>query len=380
MEAKLTTGIGKSEDYLSLVSSIESFAKTAEINFLPQNKSSFEVDEEISLKLSIKNVPKLTIQVFEINTTFWYKQNKRAVPADINLDGLVANYEEKHDFSAVPPIQRKVHEFRFPNLPKRGVFAFEVIGGGKSSRAVIHKGGFRLVDRVCASGHMLLVFDEKNNHVNKDCELWMDGHSYLADKDGEYRIPFTTYPTQQNVVITYQGVSSLASFYHQKENYSLKAGFYVDREQLLKSKKALLLVRPSLLISENLAPLSILENVKLTIHSEDQDGCPSQKEIPNFPLFAEKDSTYELAVPENTRLFRFTLEASVKMMSDRSTLTLSDSHAVTLNGIDTSLQFVKEFLHLSEDGYRLYVLGNFECFFSFHIFQLFQLLVFYLFG
>ena len=58
---------------------------------------------------------KLIVKVFHINTDNYYRQNKREVDTDINLDGLVANHEFTFNYDN-PPLHRVRRHFQFPQL------------------------------------------------------------------------------------------------------------------------------------------------------------------------------------------------------------------------------------------------------------------------
>lgn len=128
-ESKLTMGNTKFSIPQFAVS-VDEIAKRVDIQLDYQNPMSFKPEQEVSLKVWVKNVQNLTIRVFELNTTTFYKDKKQEIQSNIDLDGLVAGYEEHHTFSN-PPIERVKREFKFPKLPKRGVFAIEFIGGGE---------------------------------------------------------------------------------------------------------------------------------------------------------------------------------------------------------------------------------------------------------
>ena len=60
-----------------------------ELEFAPSNRSYYAVaDELVTLQVLVKNVKKLLVKVFEINTTTYYRENKTELSSDINLDGL----------------------------------------------------------------------------------------------------------------------------------------------------------------------------------------------------------------------------------------------------------------------------------------------------
>ena len=43
------------------------------LRFQDSNKESFKVDEKVVLYLELKNIPELTIKIFEFNTETYYK-------------------------------------------------------------------------------------------------------------------------------------------------------------------------------------------------------------------------------------------------------------------------------------------------------------------
>ena len=77
------------DDHYAL-SAVRDLASKTYINICHYNKKTFKIDEEVKLDLDIKNIQKLLIKIFEINTDNYYRQNKKEFSPDINLDGLVA--------------------------------------------------------------------------------------------------------------------------------------------------------------------------------------------------------------------------------------------------------------------------------------------------
>ena len=105
-----------------------------DLDFAPENQVFYKASEPVSLKVNVKNVKKLIVRVFEINTFNFYSRNLRPVDTAINLDGLAPTREQVFNYD-VPPLRRVEHAFDFPKLKKRGVYVVEFIGNGRSSRA-----------------------------------------------------------------------------------------------------------------------------------------------------------------------------------------------------------------------------------------------------
>ena len=79
---------------------------------------------------------------------------------DINLDGLVAKYETEFEYAnKVQTKHTQMYEFAQFN-GKRGIFVFEFIGNGISSRAIIQKGNLSLIYKDTIAGQFAYILDE----------------------------------------------------------------------------------------------------------------------------------------------------------------------------------------------------------------------------
>ncbi len=357
-ETKLTQGIGDPEQWYSLLTpeAVQQLKDRVDLDFACTNKTMFQPDEPVKLALWIKNVDKLMVKVYEVNTLNYYLEQDKPVDLDINLDGLVANAEEVYTYSE-PPLRRVSREFPFDRLKSRGVYVVEFIGNGQRSRALIRKGELRFLEESTTAGHVFRILDEKNTLL-KDATLWMGGAEYKPDKDGVILVPFSTSPRSQSILLKQGDFTTLARFNHQAEEYRFQAGFWVDREQLLSRRQATLLVRPSLSVHGQPVTLSVLEDIKLLIISTDLDGVATTKEVPDFKLSEGIETAYPFRVPERLASIRFVLSAQVRNLSTDKKLPLGDEMTLNLNGIDYTA--CVEDLHLlrSSGSYILEVLGR----------------------
>jgi hypothetical protein len=113
-EVKLTNG-DTSSKWQEILGDTTALHSRVDIEFAQTNNSVFGVKDEVVLKLFVKNVPKLIVKVFEIHARNYYQDKQAELPSNINLDGLVANYEEEHQYTE-PPIKRVLREFKFPRF------------------------------------------------------------------------------------------------------------------------------------------------------------------------------------------------------------------------------------------------------------------------
>ena len=357
-EAKLVNGVGDPEQWYSLMTpaTVQALKDRVDLDFAYTNRTYFQPDEPVKLGVWVKNVDKLMVKVYEVNALNYYLEKKEEVNLDINLDGLVANAEDLYSYSDAP-MKRNLREFPFDRLKGRGVYVVELIGGGQRSRALIRKGELRFLERSSTAGHIFQVLDEKNNLL-KDATVWMGAAEYKPDKNGEIVVPYSTEPASQPIVLKRGDFATLSSFYHKAEAYQLKAGFWVDREQLLSRKEATLLVRPTLTVNDEPVTLSVLEDVKLTITTMDLDNVATAKEEPNFKLGEGRETTYPFRVPERLNYISFSLSAKVQSLSTGKKVDLGNSETFALNGIDRTEKVEDLHLLCAEGSYTLELLGK----------------------
>jgi len=232
-ETKLVNGIGDMEAWYSLLSpeKIKDLKERIDIAFLPTNPEEISIEDPVFLEVALKNVKNLIVKTYTINTQNFYRTHEKEITTGIDLDGLVANKEEEIRYNEVP-LRRHLERLSFPHITKPGVYIIECIGNGKSSRALIRKSNLTFTQRIGSAGHVFRIFNARNELLKKT-RIWLSGHEYESEENGEIVVPFSTQPKKQKIVLEYEGFAYLQEFYHQSENYTLLAGMYVDRESLL---------------------------------------------------------------------------------------------------------------------------------------------------
>ncbi|HTN75370.1 MAG TPA: hypothetical protein VL096_08990, partial [Pirellulaceae bacterium] len=350
-EVKIVNGLGEPEQWASLLppEQFQQLKERVDIDFAYSNETNFTAEEPVQLELSVKNVSTLIVKVFEINTKNYYRNQRREIDTDINLDGLVANSEQSFTY-AEPPLRRVTRKFDFPQLSKPGVYVIDFIGNGRSSRALIRRGALKHLVRSTSAGQAFTILD-RDNQIVTEAALWLAGHEYFSEKDGTIHVPFSNNPGRQPIVLTAKSAqgeySALSHFQHEGENYALQTGFYVDREALLARKTAQLVLRTGLLVSGVPVSVKLLEEVKLTITSTDLDGVASQQVLSDVKLFEDRDTTHEFQVPARLANLQFTLTAKVKKISaGGQKVDVAAGDSFSLNGIDCTEKI--EDLHLMQ--------------------------------
>lgn len=359
-ETKILAGEGDMERWYSLLDDpgyYERLKDRVEIEFAPTQRRAYSATEPVTLEVDVKNVNKLLIKVFEINTLNYYQALAREVDASINLDGLIANEEltREYDEGALRRVRRR---FDLATLQKPGVYVVELIGNGLSSRAVIHKGQLQYTERQGAAGHVFTVRDEAGNPL-ADAAIWFGGKRYSGDARGEIALPYSTKPGTRPLILLHGPLASLARFQHAAETYKLSAGVHLEREALLAGRTARILVRPTLLLNGLPISLKVLEDPVLTIRSRDGDGVDAVLEVRDLALSAEREFVHEIQVPANLSLVAVSLRARVQSLTQARKIDVSAAtRSFAVNQIDATPQTACPMLGRTPQGYVLDVLGK----------------------
>lgn len=358
-ETKILNGIGDPERWAAMLepAQFQALKDRVDIEFAYTNEDLFSPDEPVSLKVGVKNVGKLIVKIYEVNALNYYLKHDNAIGTDLDLDGLVANEERSHSYDE-PPLRRVERTFDFPELKgNRGTWVIELIGNGRSSRALVCKGELYAVPRPGAAGTVLTVFNE-NNELVKDAAAWFGGRKFEADGDGEIAIPFTKDPSANRVILTDGTVAAAQYFSPAVESYALTMGVYADREQLLAGAKVKLAVRPNLRAGNAVADPTLLEDVKLTVTASTLDGISTTRVFPAFELFADRESVAEFQMPARVTGLLFRLEGQIKNLSTGKKETVAAERKLAINSIDKTAQVKDVFLSQLGDGWILEVLGR----------------------
>ncbi len=337
-EAMITFSKGDAERWASMLTpqEFQALKERVDIEFPKSSPAVFQPADEVKVDVVLKNTPKLIVKIYELNTLNFFLTQKRQLNTDLSLDGLVANIEETHTIDD-GPFKRRQHTFKFPALAgRRGAWIIEFIGGGRSSRALIRKGQWQLVQQTGPAGDLITVLDEKGVKV-KDAVAWLDGRKLVRDeKLGRINVPFTKQPGQRQIVLASADGSfaTLADFEHHAEEYVLDAQFHIEREQLLAGREATLAIRTALRLGESQLDPRLLSEPKLTITSTTLDGISTTREVKDLALSAGSALKHTLTVPDRLARLTVMLSGKVEVLSaGGEKRVLNASHTWSLNGI-----------------------------------------------
>ena len=361
-ETRILMGDPDVERWASLLSpsAFQTIKNRVEIVFAPGNPEHHKVDSKVSLSVDVKNVEKLIVKVFEINTLGLYRTQDREVNTDLELDGLVGNSEKTFTYDE-PSALRHRETFDFPEIDaRRGVWIIEFIGNAQSSRAVIRKGQLTHIAQPSTAGATLAVLDESHKLV-PTAVAWFANRKYEANDEGLIKIPFSSAGSSNIIVADRSGsdaYASLGKFNAPSENYQLDAKFHIERESLMIRNKAKLIIRPAIYSNGIPTTFALLDKPTLTVVAYDQDGIPTTEVIPNYQLYPDRESVYEFTVPDRLKSVSATLSGRVKLLTGENRPLQVDSGSIPVNDLYSSNLTATRLFSKDSDGYFVDVLGR----------------------
>ncbi len=347
-EALITSGVGKPEEWASLLggAAFQALKDRTDVDFPANNPEFFRQGEPVKFDVWVKNVPELAVNIFEINALNVFLAEGRPLNTDINLDGVVPNWERTLKVGGDSFSRRRV-SVELPELAgKRGVWLVELIGGGRSSRALVRIGNWRTLQRTGPAGVEVTVLDEALALV-KGASAWMDGRRFEADaKSGVITLPFTQAGGERPLIVSDAagGFAVLSKFLPAGEEYRMEAGFHLEREQMIAGADVLAGVRFYLTLGSVRLDPKLLKDRVLTVASRGADGIPSVREIRDPKFDATGFVEVPVRVPEGLRSITLSLRGKVDSLGNPEGVVLNAERTWNVNGTDTGVQLRRGFL------------------------------------
>ncbi|KAG0300551.1 hypothetical protein BGZ98_009091 [Dissophora globulifera] len=371
--------VAKWSTLLSTHESLTQFTENTILKFSPDNPKRFLPSDPVVFKLRAKNAKRILVRVFEVKTFEYLQQHDGAIMGQkLNLDGLTPNWEHSLILDH-PPLEMHEVLIELPELEnRRGAFVMDVISNGENSCAYFTKGCLDYIERQSVAGHILTIIDENQEKLSENCTVWLNGYYYKPNGDGDIIIPYRK-PSSSNseyVYIIHDGFATRKAFDHRVEEYSFKFACHIDHESLVAGAKAKVVVKPMVHIQDDMVvcPVSLLEQVQLTIASYDTNNIMSTTTVPDFKVFDIDWSEYNFQVPENLASIKVTLAAKIKVIStgEHQDLTISRHFAFDNPVPDFLMSFdqkgswqvaripgeIVTVLQKTSDGYKVLALGK----------------------
>lgn len=330
-----------------------------ELTWDARNPVTFAADDDVLLRVQVKNVPSVRIVVYDIDPSIAVGEIGAEVPQNVDLDGAIPTAERTLAPPVVSPLVRYEVKLPLPEVKKPGLYVVEISGGGLSSRALVRKGLLRATERVTAAGHCFTSYDEEGR-LMKDAVCLVDGRSFVADETGAVTVPFSeTGDTDRKAVVKAGRRATVVPFRHRAEKFDLSMQAVLPAESFIAGEEVSLLLRAGLTICGERASLTLLEKPTVKLFFTDDRGIETPHEIGAVELTDNRDAAVRFWVPSNIRKVRVACEARLRnsdATADAKILTWS--RAFEVNGFASTDQIPQVFLRRGADGYRVEVRGR----------------------
>ena len=354
---RLLAGAPEAERWAALLgpARVAALRERVDLELTARNPALVAADAEVFLEVDLKNVPQLVVKTFRVDPVAYFLAKRAEVDTTIDLDGMVASDEQVVRLD-VPEIRRVRRRISLPACAAPGTYVIDLIGNGKSSRALIRKGGLRHSVRVGAAGPSVRVLDWRGQPVD-DARVWLGGREYTPRPDGEISIPFSTAPTRASMLLVHGDIAQMEALQHPAEHYQFTAGVHLERESLVPGKLARVLVRPNLSVAGWAAPVALIDDPRVDITITDRAGTSSSK-TQSVQLHDDAETVVELHVPEEASAISLAVRGQIRVASTQQTIDVVDEVSALVGQIHQTSD--TEALHLAAtaDGQVLHLLGK----------------------
>ena len=281
---------------------------------------------------------------------------------DVNLDGLIASYEESFEFSELPQMKFR-HVFDFPSLDNKvGLYVIEFIANGYSSRAVIKKGTLSLVTRSTIAGHIAYILDENREICTGErTGMWFDNNYFKSDPENGGRIilPYEKYERNDKSILIHNEFAQLADFTRLTETYSLNCKYVLHPESLLMGMESKILIRPQFTVNGRPCDLKLLKNTKVKLTTTSFiDNIPVTKDFDNLKLDSSEEIVLTFQVPPNLDTIDLQFESEITNVTKGSNEKFHSSHHYSVRNHKDSHQFYDYYLQTHKGQYIFVMLGK----------------------
>jgi hypothetical protein len=292
-----------------------------ELRFLESNTPFFKSGDKVEVGVSVKNVSRLTVRIFEVNTLNYVMERNDQNYETIDVSGLIPSGEYEHRYTQSPMV---VHEerFHFDNIQscERGVFIVDFIGDEVSSRCVIYKGQLNLIYQG-SHGRSCVIRDHNSQLCKgKGTGLYIGDTFFAADPDtGLISIPTNVGSVNRKVVTLHKGFADLCYLATKDPNPKFSATVVFNSEEFIPGNKATFAVEPKLRMYDQPASLSFVSKLSVTVSTTNDQRVVNETAFKDLTVDDNKDVLVDLIFPPKVVSLEVKVEAELKVGKDTTT-------------------------------------------------------------
>jgi hypothetical protein len=334
--------------------------ETKKLKFVSWNKTKFNLGEEVTLFLEVKNIQNFCINIFEINTESYYRKNKSEIHERINLTGLIPSKTTEFNVDTAPVIS-KVMEFKdlFPS--KRGVFIVEFIGGGLSSRALIRIGALSLIRQVLSKGLLFHMIDEQKNICQAESTDIIVGDKLFKPNPElgfGVLVPYSNTEINESAILRHEGYAEIYNLNVPAERVTFDMGLVFNEETLVAGTQVSFLLMPKLYINSQAISNVAIKKLKAEIKSTNDTGIDNSSTIDDIKLEGNKDAVVKYLIPPKTERIEIKVSGKFSSSAQEKEIDIVNVKTITINRFRERYIYYNTYLSQNEGNYHLHFLGK----------------------
>ena len=334
--------------------------ESKKLKFVSWNKNRFDLGDEVTLFLEVKNIQNFCVNIFEINTESYYKKNNTEINERINLTGLIPSKSIEKTVE-ISPIVSQVLEFKNLFESKRGVYIVEFIGGGLSSRALIRIGALSLIRQVLSKGCLFHMIDEqKRICASPSTDICISDKQFKpqATLNNGILIPYTNEGVNGKAILRHEGYAELIDLQVPAEKVTFDMGLLFNEESLVSGAQVALLLMPKIFVNGKSVALSTIKKLKAEVTSTNDIGINNTNTFDDLKADPNKDVVLNYLIPQKTEKLTIKLSGKFYSSAQEKEIDVENLKTITVNRFRDRYIFYNFYLSQNGPNYTLHFLGK----------------------
>ena len=320
---------------------------------------------QAKITLLAKNMTSIEAVVYEVDVMQYFMQTRNErVSIDIDVVGYKPQFRLNKTFSLPNLLEHEVEFDLSDKIKKQGVYLVELIGEGKSCRALLNIGEVALVREKGEAVDTFYVVDKTNGICKGEAtKLHIDSHTYTADEEGRLIVPYERLVDKKGTVLASVESPGGLIIIKRIESYTQvvhsKLDLVYNSSQLDYNSPFTVFFVPTIMIDEREVTRSEeLSGVSIRLTYTDRKGIKTINTITNPKNTERVNFEINELLPENTKMIEFQFSAYVKKgveASEKVTLIKS----INIRTDEQKDSFINVFLtKLDDDNMRVELRGK----------------------
>lgn len=265
--AKLYKGISLTESESSVISDTVELWKNKKVLKVVKKYDLDKSNIKDKMTLKIKNIQKLEISIYQINTLEYLKNSGKKDYSDLNLEGFDKTELMKYTFNNDPFVLHE-KEFNFEKIKnsKNGVFLLQFNGDDQVTKVVVRKGKLNLKCNP-QTNREIQIIDEKGSICLESTFLHINDLIFEANKEtGIITIPNNLNVKNQKVIMIHNAFADVADFETKPFTSDFSFNVLLNTENIVLNQESIFVIQPKLTINNIVESVSYLNEANIDIN------------------------------------------------------------------------------------------------------------------